>query len=101
MASLSANVSANPQRYSPEALGAIGLRRVATVHDGALLALRLGRMPEARAFVEKALHFERSLATCSLYVIWRCLENPVGRLAHQLLRKAWRLRHYRPRAAPS
>jgi glycosyltransferase involved in cell wall biosynthesis len=92
------HISADPQRYPNEALGAIRRRRVATVRGGALLALRLGRIREARAFVFKALQFGRSPTTVSLYGLWLCAETPVGRRVHHFVRKAWRLRHGRAHA---
>jgi glycosyltransferase involved in cell wall biosynthesis len=87
------HILAGSGRYQGDIVAAIGDRRLGTVLDGARLALRLGRNREARPFIAKALRLERSFTTYSLYALWRCVDNPVGRLLQHLLRSAWRLRH--------
>lgn len=89
------HILADPCRYQREVVAAIEGRRLGTVVEGALLALRLGRIDEARPFIEKALQLEHSMKTYSLYALWRCVNNPIGRTLQHLLRTTWGLRHYR------
>ena len=89
------HILADPVRYQREVVTAIEDRRLGTVVEGALLALRLGRTDEARPFIEKALQLEHSMTTYALYALWRCVNNPIGRMLQQLLRTTWSLRHYR------
>jgi glycosyltransferase involved in cell wall biosynthesis len=89
------HILADPCRYRREVVAAIEGRRLGTVVEGALLALRLGRIDEARPFIEKALQLEHSMTTYSLYALWRCANNPIGRTLQHLLRTTWSLRHRR------
>ena len=89
-------ILARPSRYSANIVAAVAQRRLHTLREGAFLALRLGRFADAAPFIAKAWRLKRSAGTLALHCLWLTLSSPAGRVTHELVRKAWRMRPTRP-----
>jgi glycosyltransferase involved in cell wall biosynthesis len=85
-------ILSRPERYPVATAGLVRTRRIDTLQTGALVAMRLGRFDEARAFLDKAMQGHSSPKTLALRGLWTALQNPAGRHLHTAVRAAWRMR---------
>lgn len=85
-------VLARPRLYPPTAVTEVPKRRYSTLHDGSVLAMRLGRFAAAASFARAALAVKRTPMTLAVLGLATALNNPLGKGAHLAMRSMWRVR---------